>query len=355
MTRIVEKGGATTKALGKGVFEACILKEGPNLSGTRVYPADVLRTYGPTVFRAGRPSFANHPSDTELSEGRDVTKIMGRLVSDAEYREGDGLYARIKTRPEWTEFVDEYKDTIGLSIFASGDGTTDEQGRLIVESFDDDPYTSVDFVVAAGAGGKVERMVESFKAQEALQSTRQEELSDLVRKTYASDDRWAWVRDYDDDALMVYFDVDSETYSQSYTIENDVVVSLDGQREPVKAITTYVPVKENASMTPEEKAELVASITAAITEALKPAAPVEDEKDAAQVAEAVVAADLPAPARARVFEALSKDPQAKVDEVIAAEKTYVESLKTEVIETPGRIREAGTTESTNYAVAGWSH
>lgn len=292
-----EAGGSNPRPVSKGVFEAKIIQTGWNVSGTRYYSEDLLKTYGPSTFREGRPCFANHPTEEEFSNGRNVEKIMGRLVSDAEYREG-ALYAKVKVRPEYVEFVDEYKDSIGMSIFASGEGENGEaEGRkgLLVESFDPgDPYTSVDFVVAAGAGGKIERMLESYHA----------------------------------------------TINESETHD-----------------------RKDTGMTPEDIEKVAAALAEAlapalteIREAVKPAAPVEVEVEgatAAEIAEAVVAASLPAAARARVLEALTKDPAADVAAVIEAEKTYAEALRSEVAEdedaSPGRVRESAAGKTDTYS------
>lgn len=366
--RFYESSGAPAKSLGNGVFEAKVIQPGWNKSGTRYYSEALLKEFGPSAFREGRPCFANHPTQAEFENGRDVTKIWGRLVADSEYREdgsdGPGLYAPVKVRGEYVEFIDEYKDSIGMSIFASGDGVEGEaEGRsgLLVESFDaEDPYTSVDFVVAAGAGGKVQRMLESFvPVTEALVNDRRQALSQAVAQAYGSDNDYVWVRDYDHENGVVYFDVETDgaytTFSQGFSVVNDAAVELQGERDEVRAVTQYVSVnaidtKENA-MTPEEKADLVTEIVTKVKEALAPAPKADEDETVttpAEVAEAVVAANLPAAARERVFEALTKDPAADVAAVIEAEKTYAEALRTEVDDvdvSPGRVRESGKTDT----------
>lgn len=293
-----EAGGSNPRPVSKGIFEAKIIQTGWNASGTRYYSEDLLKTYGPSTFREGRPCFANHPTDEEFSNGRNVEKIMGRLVSDAEYREG-ALYAKVKVRPEHIDFIEEYKDSIGMSIFASGEGENGEaEGRkgLLVESFDPgDPYTSVDFVVAAGAGGKIERMLESYRA-----TIDESETHDRKEKGMTPED--------------------------------------------IKAVATAL-------------VEALAPALTEIREAVKPAAPVEAEPvegaTPAEVAEAVIAADLPGAARTRVFEALKNDPSADVTKVIEAEKTYAEALRNEVAgveeEAPGRVRESATGKTDTYS------
>lgn len=296
--KLVESGAKPTKSLGGGVYEVKIIEAGWGSSG--YYSPQMLQEHGPTTFRAGRPCFANHPTEAEFANGRDITKLMAKLVTDAEYRAEDkSLVAQIRVNEKWDSFVQEYMDTIGMSIFAAGEiseGEAEGRSGKIVESFDpNDPYTSVDFVVAAGAGGKVERrMLESYRS----------------------------------------ISEDSETTDRKET-----------------------------GMTPEEikaaVAEAVAPLIAELKEAVTPAAPVvEDEPTdvatAAQVAEAVREANLSKATEKRVFESLPQD--ATMDQVsalIESEKQYAETLVESVEEEfPGRVRESGATESTY--VSPWS-
>lgn len=379
-TRLIELKGKPAKSLGNGVFEVKLLASGWGSSG--YYSPELLRESGTATFKAGRPSFANHPTDEEFENGRDITKIMGRLITDAEVREDNALWAQMKVRPEWVDFVEEYKDTIGLSIFASGslkEGEIEGRSGMIVESFDpDDPYTSVDFVVAAGAGGKVERMLESFKAKtnvtEALHSARRDQLSDLLKNAYGTENGYIWVRDIDESSNVVYFDVEEadsfKVYAQSFSLENDVATKLLDSRSEVRVETSYASVdsprqtSENDNkekvMTPEEMAEFATVVATAVAEALKPA-PKDDEEtpaaSAATVAEAVIAANLPESARKRVFEALEKAPESDIAQVIESEKTYVDSVlaeaKVEVDEIGGRVYETGQ-PGPSLSVTGWS-
>lgn len=288
MTTVLRESGSRVEAknLGNGIYEAKILQAGWGSSG--YYSVDLLREHGPATFKAGRPCFANHPTEEEFAQGRDITKIMAKLVSDAEFREDDNsLVAKIRVNEKWQPFVDEYMDVIGMSIFASGELTEGEaEGRSgkIVESFDPSfRYTSVDFVVAPGAGGKVERMLESYRA-----------------------------------------------------------ISED-------ANASETPNRKDAGMTPEEiKAAVVEAITpliAELKEAVKPA-PAEDEPvvegaTAAEVAEAVREANLTAVTEKRVFAALPEGASLEdVKAVIEAEKKYAEDLTKNLTEAAdgGRVR-----------------
>lgn len=300
-----EASGKPTKSLGEGVFEAKIIQAGWGSSG--YYGVDLLKEHGPTTFRAGRLCFANHATQEQFANGGDITKIMGKLVSDAEWREDDNsLVAKIKVDEKWRTFVEEYKDTIGLSIFASGDikeGEAEGRSGKIVQSFDSsDPYTSVDFVVAAGAGGKVERMLESYRA--------------------ISEDSNA-----------------SET-----------------------------PDRKDAGMKPEDIQALAEALVQALApsiaelkEAVTPAAPVEENAEgatAAEVAEAVREANLSKVTEQRVFAALAENVTLEdVKTVIEAEKKYADDLTKSLSEghvATGRVRTTESGDATGpIQIQGW--
>lgn len=79
---------------------------------------------------------------------------------------------------------------------------------------------------------------------EATANDRREQLSTLVKDAHAGENIWVWVRDFDD--TTVWFDVESPddigTYSQAYTVTDDVATALTGDRTEVRVVTTYVPV-----------------------------------------------------------------------------------------------------------------
>ncbi len=140
------------------------LIEGDRQGSSGYYPADMLKRDGPKVFGKGTHLYVNHPTiseDVERPE-RSVYDLAGALTTDARY-EGDGLYAEVELAPHhrWIEGV---KDMIGMSIRASG---TVEPSS--VESIRGPVVTSlthaesVDFVTAAGAGGKIVALLESAR------------------------------------------------------------------------------------------------------------------------------------------------------------------------------------------------
>lgn len=148
------------------------------------YPAAMLKRDGPKVFTKGTQMYVNHPTITESVElpERSVYDLAGVFTTDARY-EGDGLYAEVELAPHhrWIEGV---KDMIGMSIRASG---TVEPSQ--VESIRGPLVTSithaesVDFVTAAGAGGKIVALLESARKEaedEALAASLLETEAKLV-------------------------------------------------------------------------------------------------------------------------------------------------------------------------------
>lgn len=163
--RLYESGSLVESSKTPGRFRIRILTEGEGSTG--VYSRQLIEDYA-NVF-AGRPMFGNHPKDPNKPWERSPFEIKAKLGSEVEVMEVDGVvgaYADVVASPEVQKFMEDFHDVIGVSIFASGTGgEKTESGKVIVESFDgSDPYTSVDFVVAPGRGGGVERVMEALHA-----------------------------------------------------------------------------------------------------------------------------------------------------------------------------------------------
>jgi len=164
--RFHESGSLVAAKADSGVFPIRIITEGKGSSAT--YRADVLKTYAEAFNNS--PSYMNHPLDLNKPWERDVTTIAGKIVSEVRYEEKNGvagLYADLEVDDRWVSFVEKYSDVVGLSVYIEG-SSKEENGEVFAESFNgSDPYKSVDFVVAAGRGGRVERAMESFRAIES--------------------------------------------------------------------------------------------------------------------------------------------------------------------------------------------
>lgn len=165
--RIYEAGKLVEGKTSRGTWPIRIITEGKGSSG--VYSRELLEAHK-DVF-SSRAMFGNHPKDPNKPWERSPFEIRAKLGPTIEYREVDGvagLYGEAIVDDEVDKFLEKFHDIIGVSIFASGEGKESEDGEWIVESLDgSDPYTSVDFVVAPGRGGGVERVLEAYRALES--------------------------------------------------------------------------------------------------------------------------------------------------------------------------------------------
>lgn len=159
MTILTESIGSIESKGGK--WRARIIAS--NTKGSSAYyPDEALKESG-NVFTKGVQMFANHLSQDEKwsrPEG-DVNNLIGVLESDAEYVEGDGLYADLKIFSHKVEWLKEVAPYVGLSIRAGGIVEEGEDGFPVLKQFTE--AMSVDVVTRAGAGGKFVSLAESAK------------------------------------------------------------------------------------------------------------------------------------------------------------------------------------------------
>jgi hypothetical protein len=290
-------------------YEAKVIESGWGSSG--YYGASMLAEYGPKVFKAGTKVFMNHPSASEASDRpeRDVHQLAGKLVTDAVFRES-GLYAEIEFYSHYAPVIEEMADDVGLSIHALGNAVEGEaEGRQgpIIESLVEDPFTSVDVVTVAGAGGKFVALLESYK--------RIGEAAELVAEA------------------------DTEGNGMSITKEEFDAAIADLKETFVETLS---PLRESVSV-------LVEAATPAETEATEEVEEeVADALDPVEVAEKFNDSGLPKVALTRVAEALKSESNTKsVDELITEEKAYADALRADVAasseEAVGSVQEAKTT------------
>lgn len=163
---IREAFGAVTSTQGGGKYRIKVIQAGQGSSA--FYPSAILERDGAKAFPAGTKIFANHPTEQESYERpeRDVTKIVGKTLTDAFYEDG-ALYADVYFSEKFASHIDEFKDTLGMSIYASGGFEVKEvenQPVKVLTEFFDDPFNSIDVVTVPGAGGAImERLTESYK------------------------------------------------------------------------------------------------------------------------------------------------------------------------------------------------
>lgn len=307
MTTKLNEAASLYSADSKNKWRVKVIESGWGSSG--YYPADMLQKYGPQVFKEGTKVFMNHPSASEATDRpeRDVHQLAGKLVSNSYFREG-ALYADVEFYSHYAPIIKEMADDIGLSIHAMGNSYMGEaEGRQgpIVESLLEDPMTSVDVVTVAGAGGKFVALLESYR--------NNDNVTDLVAES------------------------NTEGNEMSISKEEFEAALADLKETFVDALA---PLRESVSVLVEESAE-------AVDEAVEDEAPAVDP---VEVAEKFNESGLPKVALQRVAEAMKSDQNAKsVDELIADEKAYAESLQESVAaaetDTKGVVHEAKTSST----------
>lgn len=298
MFTVTESSIALGERKGTRKWFARLIGTGAGNSG--VHTEEALKSTGASAWPIGTKINVDHASWREQDERPEgsLKSVAGIIASTPEYLdESDvpGLYAEVQFGEGWGPFVEEFKDVIGLSIHADGWGDEiNENGLRIIEGYIPSPLNTVDLVTVAGAKGKI------IEALESLQP-------------------------------------------KSDTIENETK-----------------PTGEETGMTDEDIQKIVEALKPMLSElreALTPKEPevVEEEVDIASVVEAITAEDIPAPVRSRVVEAFKADSKINLEDVIASEKAYAESLVKEAVDaSPGVIRgsASSTVEPSRLTVKG---
>jgi len=152
------------------------LIEGDRLGSSGYYPAETLLRDGPKLFVKGTPMYLNHQTPEERLQqpfGR-IQDYAGELAEDA-YYDGDGLYAEIEVFEHQAPTIKALKDKIGISIRA--------QARTVEETINGKSVPvvkqllkarSADFVMKAGAGGKLVTILESATDETEVVSENEE-------------------------------------------------------------------------------------------------------------------------------------------------------------------------------------
>lgn len=151
-----------------GAIDGVIVVEGRSANGN-VYTREALQS-GVQIFD-GALMFADHPSAAEEAQRpeRSVRDVVGRVKSPYIGTTKDGktaLRGKFQVSEAETALRTKIAEGIidGLSLRAFGQGKRDKGGDFVVESFQANPFTSVDVVTVAAAGGGFERLAESDRA-----------------------------------------------------------------------------------------------------------------------------------------------------------------------------------------------
>ncbi len=183
---ISEASGSSAVAELTGRRYKVRLIEGNRLGSSGYYPAEVLHRDGPKIFVKGTPMFINHqlPDEKILRPFGDINNFAGELAEDA-YYENDGLYADIEVFEDVAPMIKARKDRIGISIRAKA--VAEDQminGKLTPVVKQITEARSADFVMRAGAGGKIVSILESAIEEDTDTSVEENgdnmELQDIV-------------------------------------------------------------------------------------------------------------------------------------------------------------------------------
>lgn len=146
------------------------------------YPVSVIERDFAAAFPKGTRMRANH--DGLCEDGGDIRRVIAKTIDDP-FPESDGMYAHIRVAKQWSEYVKEFGDVIGLSISAAGelDPRNDQESEQFDQEFpktvtrfytaEESPYNSVDFVEAPGADGRIVAAIESAKSRFAEMNIRE--------------------------------------------------------------------------------------------------------------------------------------------------------------------------------------
>jgi hypothetical protein len=294
------------------------IAEGDGSSGH--YGKKMLKRDFAAALPEGSRMRANH--DGLCEDGGDIRRVIGRTISKPEWQEasGDdpaGMYVDILVSEQWSPQIREFGDIIGLSISMAGEyedvpeGWHSEGADLVKYSADGEevsrrrrdvirlasaeeyPYSSLDFVEAPGADGRI---------LQALESARQH-LPDLNLREAAS-----FAGNPFDAALRRAH----EASGQPGGTEEDIEVDEQTLR----------------SILAEAKSDTLEAVKATIAEASKPASEPIEKPTLERTAEAVVGAGLTEHGRKAVYAAIERG--ADLDEAIAAQKAYEDSVRESV-------------------------
>lgn len=278
-----------------GIYPITIITEGEGSSG--VYTRDLLHAAeSKRDFNKGTKSFIDHPLDGSKPWERSLTKIAGKLDQDAYYVEENGvakLKSDLKVDKKYIDFVEEYKDVIGVSIYIGAYGEEkNSNGKTIIEEFDGaDPYKSVDLVIAAGRGGRFDLAMESYRQIEETDTA-----TPPVRTTTS-----------EEISTMEIEELAGKVDAQAVVLENLVKIL-----------------------------EALSADVTAVQESLKPVE--HEDVDEEQVVEALLESDLTKRSRKAVLEAVRNG--AAVEDAIKEQKVIEDEFRSELKVQTGRVFEA---------------
>lgn len=317
----------------------------PGWGSSGYYSADVLEQAATDkVFPAGTRMHLDHPTQTEDAErpARSVKDLAAVLLEDAVWN-GDALVAPVRTFGPYRETIAEMSEAeaIGVSIRSTAqvsEGEAEGRRGIIVEKLVEGK--SIDFVTAAGRGGKVLEVLESARSAvttravtrgvaEATANETREMLSQALTEKYGGDKIWIWVRDFDDGTVWYELETSDScgTYQLGYSLGDSGPAVLSGDPIEVRAQTTYTPINSTS-----EAASDASTAPAATAESQVPTGDPATLPGLEAVAEGT-AADNPA-SDTTTTDAATGDPGTATPAAVTADHNPTTSQEEEMTENP---------------------
>lgn len=174
LTRNLLEAATLVETTNEGKWRVRIISEGRGSSG--IYSKELLEKYH-TAFDGPVLSYENHPTGWDGPESRNFTQIVGKIDGptwvDVDERGKTGVYGWYVPDPDYKERLERYRDNLGLSIYIEGDGHINEDGDFEVDSLNgQDPFRSVDVVIAAGRGGRFEESLKEMYSNRRGESNK---------------------------------------------------------------------------------------------------------------------------------------------------------------------------------------
>lgn len=163
-----------------GTWKVRLISEGKGSSGT--YTAELLENHHHALDNL--LSFKNHPTGWDGPQERDFTMLAGEIKGETWVEKDErgltAVFGNFLPDPEYKDKLERYKEKLGLSIYIEGSGfyreNADGSEEFVVDWLNpEDPYASVDVVIAPGARGKfmenMRKTYDSARTQESKTNT----------------------------------------------------------------------------------------------------------------------------------------------------------------------------------------
>ena len=249
----------TESANADGTWVVRLIAEGKGSSG--VYTRELFENHHHALDNL--LSYKNHPN-YDGPQGRDFTMIAGEIVGETWVKDDEegraGVYANYRPDPELKEKLERYKSKLGLSIYIEGSGYFDENDEYIVDWFNpNDPFASVDVVVAPGAKGRFEESAipEELKKIYSEQSEDKKPAVTVAEENGKKMELEAQVKELT--ALVTKLVADKEaSVAEAAQVEADVEAAKVAAESAVERVLAAVKAVEEADLLPSQREAILA-------------------------------------------------------------------------------------------------